>query len=217
MIFILDKSKNRHVMQSICVGKKKVTPSKVVCAGRNYAAHVQELNNEMPSSAVIFVKPNSAISDVLLTHAVDSIHYEAELSFLIVNNRLDAVGFGLDLTKREIQTQLKNKGLPWERAKAFDASAVFSEFVSLKEHDVTRLYLRLFINQELVQNGGVDLMLRKPQDLLVEAKSFMTFEDADILMTGTPSGVGQVKAGDIFRGQVICGDLVLIECEWTAQ
>ena len=90
-------------MHKICVDNKYMTPSKIVCAGRNYAAHIEELNNETPSSPVIFIKPNSAICDDLFTHSIDSIHYEAELSFVIINNRLSGVGFGLDLTKRAIQ------------------------------------------------------------------------------------------------------------------
>ncbi len=119
-------------MKSVMFENKKVIPSKIVCIGRNYVEHIKELGNEMPSSMVIFNKPNSSVSDTLFEPANELCHYEGEISFLITNSKISGVGFGLDLTKRKIQGSLKEKGLPWERAKAFDNSAVFSEFVSFE-------------------------------------------------------------------------------------
>ncbi len=119
-------------MTIILVDNKKQKPSKVVCVGRNYAEHVKELNNAMPDQMVVFNKPNTSITTQLNSYHQEPLHYEGEICFSIKNGEIDAVGFGLDLTKRELQSALKAKQLPWERAKAFDGSAVLSKFVSLK-------------------------------------------------------------------------------------
>ncbi len=203
-------------MNHISVNGKLVTPSKVVCIGRNYVAHIQELNNELPEQAVIFVKPNSAIGTEIVSNSEEAIHYEAELSFVIDNNKITAVGFGLDLTKRGLQSRLKSKGLPWERAKAFDHSAVFSEFVPFSG-ELEELSLQLTINGQLIQQATVDLMIYKPLQLIDEVAGFMSFEHGDILMTGTPQGVGQVAVGDCFIGRIFAGDTLLIEQNWIAK
>jgi len=195
---------------------KAISPSKIVCIGRNFAAHIEELNNTTPSEPVIFIKPNSAISNTLYTHPKTIIHYETELVFMVENNQFSGVGVGLDLTKREVQQDLKEKGLPWERAKAFDHSAVLSDLVSLQGRDISKLWLRLFINNELKQSGGVDLMLHKPESLLEEVTSFMSMQNEDLLMTGTPSGVGPVKLDDVFVAQVLHGDELIASATWEA-
>ena len=148
-------------MNTVIENSTTITPSKVVCIGRNYVAHIKELNNEMPSQAVIFVKPNSALANEIYSQEKQSIHYESELSFIIKSGKISSVGFGLDLTKREVQSQLKQQGLPWERAKAFDKSAVFSEFVSFHS-EIKQLSLRLIINDKLRQQASFDLMIYKP-------------------------------------------------------
>ena len=108
-------------MNTISVNGNTVQPSKILCVGRNYRAHIEELGNEIPDSMVVFNKPNSAISDTLYSDINNQpLHYESELAFTVKEGKLDAVGFGLDLTKRALQSTLKAKGLPWERAKAFD-------------------------------------------------------------------------------------------------
>lgn len=201
-------------MKNVIINGKKLSPSKIVCIGRNYVEHIKELNNEMPDQAVIFVKPNSAINEQIISGIDDVIHYEAELSFVIQNNGITAVGIGLDLTKRALQTKLKNKGLPWERAKAFDSSAIFSEFVSF-DNELEQLSLQLFINEQLVQQANFDLMIYKPNEILEEVSSFMSFIDGDILMTGTPKGVGEVNVNDVFVGKIFCSDRLLIEKQWT--
>lgn len=200
-------------MKAIQYQKQAVYPSKVVCIGNNYVEHINEMDGLVPDEMVIFFKPNASVTDQIYASTSTLIHYEAELSFLIRSDEIVAVGFGLDLTKREVQRQLKDKGLPWERAKAFSGSAVFSEFVPING-DVSNLRLQLFINDELVQYGGVDLMLHKPDAVLAEVTSFMPFEDDDILMTGTPKGVGEVKAGAHFVGQIFLNDKLLIEQHW---
>ncbi len=198
-------------MQHITIDNKFIYPSKVVCIGRNYTEHIKELNNETPDEMVFFIKPNSSISDKLIfPKGHNSCHYEAEISFLIEENKISAVGFGLDLTLREIQSKLKKKGLPWERAKAFNNSAVFSKFVPFNK-DITKLSIELYINSQLRQKGDYSLMINKPEEIIKEANSFLSFEDGDILMSGTPSGVGAFKIGDVFTGKILYADEVIVE------
>lgn len=199
-------------MKTIIYENQKLEVSKVVCIGRNYVEHIEELGNEIPSSMVVFNKPNSAISDTLYYFS-EHCRFEGEICFLIQNNKIEAVGFGLDLTHIDMQNHLKAKGLPWERAKAFDNSAVLSEFVPLNA-DIRTLEMKLFINNKLVQFANYDLMMYKPDTMLLEIQSFMTLEDNDIIMSGTPKGVGTYSSGDSFIGQVYSGHTLLIEKEW---
>ena len=203
-------------MNNIILDGKPVTPSKVVCIGRNYVEHIRELNNAIPEQPVIFVKPNSAVCSDLCTVENTLVHYEAELSFVIQAGEIVAVGFSLDLTKRGLQEKLKAQGLPWERAKAFDKSAVFSEFVAFSGK-LEALSLQLFINNQLTQEGSVDLMIYKPQKIIAEVSAFMSFADGDILMTGTPKGVGEIHPGDFFVGRIYDGKQLLIEQQWYVQ
>jgi 2-keto-4-pentenoate hydratase/2-oxohepta-3-ene-1,7-dioic acid hydratase in catechol pathway len=204
---------------------QQVTPSKIVCIGRNYVEHIKELANEIPDEMVVFIKPNSAISSTLSTkHNDDVLHYEAELSFLYQGGKFTAVALGLDLTKREVQGKLKVKGLPWERAKAFDGSAVFSDFVSVEQNNIEQLNLLLLINDVVKQQGSVNLMMKNPDDILNELKTFVSLEDGDIVMTGTPKGVGIITHADSFTGQVFLSNennqllnRVLLDCQWQAQ
>lgn len=200
-------------MKNIVFNGQAIPVSKVVCIGRNYVEHIAELNNEIPSEPVIFMKPNSAVSDKLLLHPVDQVHYESEITFLIQQDNLVGVGIGLDLTKREVQSRLKNKGLPWERAKAFDNSAVFSRFIPI-DFELSSLRMELFIDGALVQCGGCELMMYKPEALLAEVMQFASFEDGDLLMTGTPKGVGPLNAGMVLTGKLFSDTTLLIECEW---
>lgn len=204
---------------------QQITPSKVICVGRNYVDHIKELDNEMPDEMVVFLKPNSAISmELFATHNDDALHYEAELSFLYQGGKFTAVALGLDLTKRDVQGKLKAKGLPWERAKAFDSSAIFSDFVSFEQKNMNRLNLSLTINETLKQKGGVALMMVKPDEILTELQSFLTLEDGDIVMTGTPKGVGVIANNDTFIGKVyvskesqLSDNKLLVDCQWQAQ
>jgi len=203
-------------MNRVLLENSEIFPSKVVCIGRNYIEHIKELNNEVPEDMVFFIKPNSAISDKLVfPKNQNSCHYEAEISFLIEDNKISALAFGLDLTLREVQSKLKEKGLPWERAKAFDGAAVFSKFVSF-DKDISKLGIELFINGELRQKGDISMMINKPNEIINEAGTFLSFEDGDILMTGTPNGVGAFKIGDIFVGKVLFEDKIIIEKEFLA-
>jgi len=203
-------------MNSIRLDDNSIFPSKVVCIGRNYTEHIAELNNETPDDMVFFIKPNSSITDKLIfPQGHNSCHYEAEISFLMEEGKISAVAFGLDLTLREVQSKLKAKGLPWERAKAFDNSSVFSKFVSFNG-DISKLEVELYINGELKQKGDVSLMINKPQAIIDEAKTFLSFDDGDILMTGTPKGVGEFVSGDEFVGKILYNDEVLVEQRFKA-
>jgi len=204
-------------VRSVRVNGTEQTPSKILCVGRNYVAHIEELGNERPDAMVLFIKPNSAIGDTLhATRDGEPLHYEGELAFVVAAGGFAAVGFGLDLTRRETQARLKAQGLPWERAKAFDGAALFSEFVPLPADPAT-LSLRLEVNGELRQAGGVALMIHTPQAILRELAGVATLEDGDIVMTGTPAGVGPVRPGEHFRGQVLAGPQELVSAAWSAR
>lgn len=202
-------------MQTIVFDKNRVCPGKIVCVGRNYVEHIQELNNEMPEEPVIFIKPNSAIAEELFTDINSSIHYESEICFLIEKGKIAGVGLGLDLTKRDLQSKLKSKGLPWERAKAFAGSAVFSKFVRFTG-DGSQLSMELKINNQLVQKAHYDLMIHKPEALLDEIGKDFSWQDGDLLMTGTPKSVGAVHQGDKFTACLFNGGNLLLSHEWIA-
>lgn len=203
-------------MKSVMHEGQSIFPSKIVCVGRNYLDHIHELKNEIPEHMVLFIKPNSSISDQLQSFIQEPIHYETELCFLYQQEKFTAVAVGLDLTKRALQSNLKAKGLPWERAKAFNASALFSPFVSISEIS-TDLSLQLLINGKCQQTSSITSMIYQPTAILKEIKSFIDLEDGDIVMTGTPSGVGAVTEGDIFHASVLCGGNTLIEQVWHAR
>ncbi len=189
-----------------------ITPSKIVCIGRNYVEHIQELQNEIPQNMVVFNKPNSAISDKL-TSICPNTRYEGEICFLIINNRIDGIGIGLDLTKSDIQQELKQQGLPWERAKSFDKSAVLSEFVKM-DGNIDEIVMKLFINGKLTQKATVDMMIYKPHKILKECQEFMSFANGDIIMSGTPKGVGTYKINDHFEGKLYVKDKLVLEVSW---
>jgi len=216
---------NTITLVSVKHSMQQITPSKIVCIGRNYVDHIKELANEVPDEMVVFLKPNSAISSELCAkHNDDALHYEAELSFLYQGGKFTAVALGLDLTKREVQGKLKAKGLPWERAKAFNGSAIFSDFVSIEQKNISQLNLSLNINDVQKQLGGVDLMMVKPDEILKELQSFISLEDGDIVMTGTPKGVGVIGETDNFVGQIylaqednLSTNNTLLTCQWLAK
>jgi len=202
-------------MNKVTLGAQSIVPSKVVCIGRNYVEHIEELGNEIPENMVVFNKPNSAITDTLL-YLGDECRYEGEICLLMRDNAIAGIGFGLDLTYVSLQNNLKQKGLPWERAKSSDGAAVLSEFVSF-DGDITQIAFEMSINDEVVQSAHYDLMMYKPDEMVAEIGSFMTLEDGDIIMTGTPKGVGYYAIGDKFVAKVTLGDEILLEHTWIAQ
>jgi 2-keto-4-pentenoate hydratase/2-oxohepta-3-ene-1,7-dioic acid hydratase in catechol pathway len=203
-------------MNSVTFDGQQLCPSKIVCVGRNYAAHIEELGNAMPAQPVLFMKPNSAISATLRAVPDTVVHYEGEISFIIRAGRIAGVGFGLDLTKRDLQETLKNAGLPWERAKAFDGAAVFSEFVPF-DGNLDDLRMELAINGQTVQAAGSELMLTRPAALLAEISASFTLSDGDLLMTGTPRGVGPLAVGDAYEGRIFVGEQLLVSGHWVVE
>jgi len=203
-------------MNSVRFDGTDVVPPKIVCIGRNYVDHIKELNNKVPEQPVIFSKPNSSISDVVRFQPGHVIHYEGEISFIIRDRTIAGVAFGLDLTIRDVQKQLQQNGLPWDRAKSFDGAALFSDFVRF-DGELSTLQMELSINGELRQQGSYELMINKPEFLLDEIGSFMTLQDNDILMTGTPRGVGPINPGDEIYGRILQEGKPLVENRWTVK
>ena len=193
---------------------REIIPSKIVCVGRNYVEHIEELGNEVPESMVLFNKPNSAVGTTLYDFG-EGYRYEGEICFLVEEGKLAGVGFGLDLTNATAQNYLKSKGLPWERAKAFDDSAVFSLFVRMGS-PLESIRMELYHNGTKVQEATFGLMIYKPGVILGEIGRFMHLEDGDIIMSGTPKGVGRYYRGDILTGKIYSGDELLIEESWEA-
>jgi len=199
-------------MKTIQFDNKQIAPSKVVCVGRNYVEHIEELGNEMPENMVLFNKPNSAITGTL-DYFTPECRFEGELCLLVMEGKIAGLGLGLDLTYADIQNRQKAKGLPWERAKAFDGSAVLSAFVPF-DGSLDTLRFELMHNGVLTQHADYALMMYKPAEILEEISSFMTLKDGDIIMTGTPKGVGTYQKGDLFGMKLFEGDKLILEAAW---
>lgn len=195
---------------------KKIAPSKIVCIGRNYVEHIEELGNVVPDELVVFNKANSSIGESLLSCHHEPLHFETELCFLVQHGEFVAAGVGLDLTKRQLQSKLKKQGLPWERAKAFDGSAVFAEFKSIDSDAVPTLSFSLTIDGRLQQSANIERMMYKPQVIKELVTEFMHLADNDIVMTGTPKGVAQVSAGSLYHVQLFARQKLLTERSWRA-
>lgn len=202
-------------MNSVAFDKETLFPSKIICVGRNYSEHIEELNNRDPGEIVLFMKPNSSISSQLIKP--ESIcRYEGELCFLMKEAKPVGLGFGLDLTLVDVQKQLKARGLPWEKSKSFDHSAVFSPFIPCPQ-DIGNLTLELWLNGELRQRGTTAMMLNKPPDVFEEIERHFTLEDGDIIMTGTPGGVGMFDRNDDLTGKIYAGTDLFLEQKWTVR
>ena len=189
---------------------------KIICIGRNYAEHIAELQHERPTDPVIFMKPDSAIlpahNPFYIPDFSNDLHYEVELVVKI--NRLgkhiaprfahkyyDEIGLGIDFTARDLQNQLKDKGLPWEKAKAFDGSAVIGDFLPKTDFpDMNAIEFGLKKNQEWVQKGNSEMMLWKIDELIAYVSQFFTLKIGDLIFTGTPAGVGKVSPEDELVG-----------------
>jgi 2-keto-4-pentenoate hydratase/2-oxohepta-3-ene-1,7-dioic acid hydratase in catechol pathway len=189
---------------------------KLLCIGRNYADHVAELANEVPSEPVVFIKPDSAIlpreQPFFIPDFSSDVHYELEVLLKIkkvgkhiqekfAGDYYDEIGLGIDFTARDLQDHLKAKGLPWEKAKGFDGSAVIGEWVPKTNYrDLGKLKFSLYKNGEKVQDGDTSLMLWKFDQLVAYVSRFFTLKKGDILFTGTPSGVGRITPNDYLSG-----------------
>jgi len=203
-------------MTTVIFDGEPIRPGKVVCVGKNYAAHIEEMASVPAENMVVFMKPATSIGTTLHAALDEALHYEGEICLLMKDGAVAGVGCGLDLTKRATQSKLKAAGLPWERSKAFTGSALFSEFVPAPA-DLTRLGVELRVDDQLRQKGDVSLMLYPPDVILRELNQFLVLEDYDIVMTGTPAGVGAVQAGERFHGRVLHGDRELVSGAWLAQ
>lgn len=197
---------------------KSIRPGKIVCLGRNYAEHIRELGNETPERPVIFIKPATSIIGEGETMQIppysNDCHHEAELAVLIgkkgkaiaeqdAMNHVAGYAVAIDMTLRDVQSELKKKGLPWEVAKAFDTSCPLSAFVPAQEiADPHNLAIRLWVNGELRQDASTALMLRHIPVMIREISEIFTLEEGDVILTGTPAGVGPVKPGDRMRAQI---------------
>jgi 2-keto-4-pentenoate hydratase/2-oxohepta-3-ene-1,7-dioic acid hydratase in catechol pathway len=207
----------------------EVTIGKIVCVGRNYAAHAAELGNEVPEKPVLFLKPASALvysGDKIIHPAFSAnMHHEVELVLLIGATVKDAdeetaekaiagIGVGLDMTLRDIQDELKKKGHPWTLAKCFDTSAAVSEFISTEDYRLTmNEEISLTVNNIVKQKEKLNLMLFSPAAVVQYISSVMTLEPGDLIYTGTPAGVSKVNRGDKLVAEI--ADLVKLECEIT--
>jgi 2-keto-4-pentenoate hydratase/2-oxohepta-3-ene-1,7-dioic acid hydratase in catechol pathway len=191
---------------------------KIICIGRNYVDHISELNNERPSDPVIFLKPDTAIllkkQPFFIPDFSNDVHHEVEI--LVKINKIgkhiekrfahkyyDEIGLGIDFTARDLQSKLKEKGLPWEKAKAFDGAAVISEFLPKSNfEDVNNINFHLENNGNVVQKGNTSLMLWKIDELIEYISKYFTLKIGDIIFTGTPAGVGKVNPNDRLTGFV---------------
>ena len=191
---------------------------KIICIGRNYADHIKELANERPEHPVIFIKPDSAVlpkdQDFYIPEFSNEIHYEVEVLVKIkkvgkhidpkfAHTYYDEVGLGIDFTARDLQTQLKDKGLPWEKAKGFDGAAVIGKWVSQsKLRDLNNLDFELLVNQKVAQKGNTSQMLWNIDEIIAYVSQFFTLKKGDIIFTGTPAGVGKVSVNDYLSGSL---------------
>jgi 2-keto-4-pentenoate hydratase/2-oxohepta-3-ene-1,7-dioic acid hydratase in catechol pathway len=189
---------------------------KIICIGRNYVKHIEELQNERPDEPVVFLKPDSAIllkqHPFVIPEFSDDVHHEVEILVKInkvgkyiepkfAHNYYDEIGLGIDFTARDLQSKLKEKGLPWEKSKAFDGSAVIGEFLSKKDfNSLENINFELVNNGKVVQSGNTSHMLWKIDELISHVSQFFTLKKGDIIFTGTPEGVNAVKPNDILEG-----------------
>lgn len=189
---------------------------KLICIGRNYAQHISELKNEKPTEPVLFLKPDTAIllkkQPFFIPDFSDEVHHEVEVLVKInrVGKHIDAkfahkyydqIGLGIDFTARDLQQKLKKKGLPWEKAKAFDGSAVVGKWVSKSNFDsIDNIPFSLHKNNEIVQSSTTQDMLWGIDEIIAYVSQYFTLKIGDIIFTGTPSGVSPVQPNDTLKG-----------------
>lgn len=191
---------------------------KIICIGRNYTDHIEELENQRPTNPVVFIKPDTSIllkkQPFFIPDFSDEIHHEVEILVKInkvgkhidkkfAHKYYDEIGLGIDFTARDLQAQLKSKGLPWEKAKAFDGSAVIGEWLPKTDFkDVNAINFSLKKNDITVQSGNTQLMLWKIDHLIEYVSKYFTLKIGDVIFTGTPAGVGKVFSNDILEGYI---------------
>ena len=200
---------------------------KIICIGRNYTEHIEELNNEKPREPVIFIKPDSAVlpkqQDFYIPEFTQEVHYEVEVLVKIkkVGKHIaekfaptyyDEVGIGIDFTARDLQQKLKSKGLPWEKSKGFDGAAVIGKWLPKdKFEDLNNLNFELRKNGELVQMGNTSHMLWKIDELIAYISKYFTLKKGDIIFTGTPAGVGRISSNDYLSASLEKEELLSVK------
>ena len=191
---------------------------KIICIGRNYIDHIKELSNQKPMNPVVFLKPDSAViaknQNFIIPSFSNEIHHEVELVIKInkvgkhidksfSHKYYDEIGLGIDFTARDIQSNLKEKGHPWEKSKAFDSSCMVGNFLKKEKlEDISKIEFSLIKNNELVQSGCSNDMLWKIDELISYVSQYFTLKIGDLIFTGTPSGVSKVESGDILEGYI---------------
>jgi 2-keto-4-pentenoate hydratase/2-oxohepta-3-ene-1,7-dioic acid hydratase in catechol pathway len=189
---------------------------KIICIGRNYVAHAEELGNDVPNEPVIFMKPKSALlmsnMPFYYPEFTNELHYECELVLRVskngkyilqedASNYFDAITVGIDFTARDIQDELKKKGLPWEKAKAFDNSAAVGKFIPLNSSFKQKeILFSLKKNNEIVQSGNSDNMIFNFSSIISNISNYFSLNIGDLIFTGTPEGVGECLVGDQLEG-----------------
>ena len=189
---------------------------KLICIGRNYTEHIKELENEKPTDPVIFLKPDTAIlikkQPFFIPDFSNDVHHEVEILVKInkvgkyidkkfAHKYYDEIGLGIDFTARDLQSKLKEKGLPWEKAKAFDGAAVIGNWIHVRDiKDVNNINFSLQKNDDIVQKGNTSHMLWKIDEIIEYISKYFTLKIGDIIFTGTPAGVGKVIANDKLIG-----------------
>ena len=188
---------------------------KIVCIGRNYVEHIHELNNDIPDEPVIFIKPDTALlrnnAPFFIPDFTSDVHHEVELVVKIKKmgkcipaqfskDYYDEISLGVDFTARDVQSALKAKGLPWEKAKGFDSSAVIAPFISIEGLNLSDLNFRLEKNGEVVQRGNTQQMIHKIDEIIAHVSQYFTLKIGDYIYTGTPAGVGSIKSNDRLVG-----------------
>jgi len=185
---------------------------KILCIGRNYSEHIRELGNATPEAPVIFIKPASSVigegEAIVIPPYSRDCHYEVELALLIARKEKDipvdramgciaGYGVGIDLTLRDVQSELKKKGLPWEIAKGFDTACPLSSFVEATGvADPQNLRIRMTVNGEVRQDGNTSMMIHRIPAIISHMSGCFTLEPGDVILTGTPAGVGRIDSGD---------------------
>ncbi|KFF13282.1 2-hydroxyhepta-2,4-diene-1,7-dioate isomerase [Chryseobacterium soli] len=196
---------------------------KIICIGRNYSEHAKELGNEIPDKPVIFMKPDTAVlkgNDFYIPEFSDDVHYELEVVVKIskggkyiqkeaAGKHYEEIGLGIDFTARDLQSDLKSKGLPWELSKAFDGSAVVSNFFKKENYNLEELQFSLLQNKEKVQDGNSKDMIFSCDDIIAFVSQYFTLRVGDLIFTGTPKGVGKVHENDILEAYL--GDEKVID------
>lgn len=187
---------------------------KIICIGRNYAAHAREMKADVPTEPVFFMKPDTALlkdKDFYIPDFTKDLHHELEIVLKIskagkhiqeqfASAYYDEIGLGIDFTARDLQAECKAKGLPWEKAKAFDNSAPVGSFIKKETLDLTALQLALHVNGEQRQVGEAKDLIFSFDKLISYVSQFVTLKTGDLIFTGTPEGVGPVKIGDVLEG-----------------